>query len=611
MCGIVGFKHKKKLSEDHLREMAETMKYRGPDDEGYELSEINGYQIGLGFKRLAILDLSQNGHQPMKFEHLSLIFNGEVYNYQELGKELRSEGYSFDSSSDTEVILKAYHKWGINAFRRFNGMFSIAIQDDLQDELILVRDRLGIKPLLYACMGSDIIFSSELGPLLKYPYVDKDIDNESLYHYLFSGYVPSGKSMLKGVDKLRPGHYLIHKRGNASIHQYYDIQTNKRSPLGLENGVNTLESLLRKSIEKRLISDVPIGCFLSGGYDSSTVAAVMQDISDRPINTFSLGFKEKSYDESTYASQVANHISSDHHELIVSIDNAKELLENLPKNLDEPLGDSSFIPTWMVSQLASKHIKVVLSGDGGDELFAGYRNYKHALKLYHNRYLTLPFFLLQQIFDFSSLLGKINHRYAKYPYSFRKEDIIKQNELIAANYIGNLILGLKNVRRQEVFSPNELHIVDAYTLHDLKNYLPNDILTKVDRASMLNSIEARTPFLDHELVDFARTVPMNLKLPNGGKYLLKELTHRYIPKAIMERPKKGFSIPVFQWLKNEMAHLVDQNLGDSFIREQQIFNPVQIKQLLHFFYRGSTNGYVESIIWNMIVFQMWWKKNLV
>lgn len=612
MCGIVGFLHfNKTISEEQLRKMTSRMDYRGPDDEGYYFSQVNDYQLGFGFKRLSILDLSELGHQPMHFENLSIVFNGEVYNYQEIREDLKRIGYTFHSDSDTEVILKSFHCWGRSCVERFNGMFAIAIYDANEDEVVLFRDRMGIKPLYYSLENGDLLFSSELGPLLEYPFIKKEIDQVSISSYLYHGYLPATDSMIRGVKKLAPGSLMSFKKGAVEHYRYYKLERVISSSRSFDDTVAQLDELLQESVKKRLIAHVPVGCFLSGGYDSSLASAVMQRVASSQVNTFSLGFNEKKFDESEYAKAIAKHLGTRHHELIVSVNDVKELLPQIISQLDEPLGDSSLIPTWMVSRLAKDEVKVVLSGDGGDELFAGYRNYAEAMKLRSLKWLGLPFYIAQQLFDCSKALGKLNHRFAKYPYLWKDEHIINHGYLISKNYLGKLLIKgfQENASYSQSFDP-KAHLIENYTMQDLQSYLPGDILTKVDRASMMNSIEARTPYLDYNLVNFALTIPIEEKLQLEGKAHLKTLAHKYIPKELLERPKKGFSMPIHDWLKGDLSFLVNENLSQDFITKQGIFKWDEVSRLLTSYRSNQSNEYVSSIIWNMVVFQIWWKQNL-
>ena len=609
MCGIVGFRDADfRLSKEVISTMAEAISHRGPNAQGSKVMDCAGFRLGFGFKRLSILDLSTSGNQPMAFEHLLVVFNGEVYNYKKIRKELQIDGYTFNSTSDTEVILKAFHRWGDVAVHKFNGMFAIALFDDYQQSLTLYRDRLGIKPLYYLSQDNLFAFASEVLPLLQLPGLQKKVERKELYHYLFYGYAKGTSTCVKGISKVAPGQTIeLNKAGKIAVRKYYQVSLRDSPKKDMATNINLLQHHIRKSVQSRLVADVPIGSFLSGGYDSSLISAVMQEVVGRKIDTFSIGFEEKQYDESPYARQVAKHLQTNHHELVVSIEKLKGRVEDLINKLDEPLGDSSFLPTYLVSEMASSEVKVILSGDGGDELFMGYNTYRYAEMLWTKRYLFAPFALLQSFLNVSRLLGAVNPKYAKYPFLYRRKELIQHNYLTSKNILHGLIIGQDFIPDSSLVHGD--HIVDTYSFHDLKSYLPNDILTKVDRASMLNSLEARTPFLDHELIAFALGLPTEQKFGSTGKWILKELTHQYIPKILMDRPKKGFAIPLGLWLRSDFRHLLEENLSERLISEQGIFDYKKIKYLLKLFYRNKIN-FIDSVIWNLIVFQLWWKRSI-
>ena len=378
MCGLLGVvDYKKNLNTSLFREMLNSLKHRGPDDEGLEVFSLDSCSILLGHRRLSIIDISSNGHQPMFYEHLALVYNGEVYNFKDIRQDLISEGYSFDSNSDTEVILKSYHFWGIDCVERFRGMFAFAIYDSKQQEIIIFRDRAGVKPLYYSQTDNALIFSSELRPLLNYPYFNKEIDFEAVSSYLQFGYIHAPKTIFKSVQKLLPGHYLKYDiRSKILVKEcYWNINDFYENQVAREDITAKLEATIIEAFNLRMIADVPVGVFLSGGIDSSLVAAIVQKYSKMPINTFTIGFEDKKYDESNYAKEIAKYLGTNHTELICNKEDALAIITKLPKIFDEPFADSSAIPTVLVSELAKKQVSVVLSGDGGDELFCGYPSY--------------------------------------------------------------------------------------------------------------------------------------------------------------------------------------------------------------------------------------------
>lgn len=617
MCGIAGFvHHNKTLSEADLRKMVSTIDYRGPDDEGYYLTTFQQSQVGIGFRRLAILDLSPRGHQPMVFQNLVVTLNGEIYNFREIRTELQKRGYQFDSNSDTEVVIKAFHLWGILMVERFIGMFAIAIFNTDSKELFLVRDRMGIKPLYYHLKGQDLIYASELKPIIAYPYFEKELNFNSLSKYLFHGYITGPETIFSNVFKLEPGTYLKLSDGKIEIEKYWNIKEiylKNRSEKVVSEGdyLSRFEDLLKSSVKYRMISDVPIGSFLSGGIDSSLITAVMQNLSDQPINTFTIGFEEESYNEAAQAREVSKFIGTKHHELTLPVGRAKELIEKLPDFYDEPFGDSSALATILVSQLAKKNATVVLSGDGGDELFCGYKNYNSAVKMRKLISVGKVLNIFQQHSDLAKLLFRINHKYGRYPFLNNNINIINADYIVSKYFLANIFLNKQYVLDNKYFKFKNIseEIQELYMLNDMVTYLPDDILTKVDRATMSVSLEARVPLLDHRIVEFSFKVPHNLKFNNGvQKYLLKALAYKYIPEKLLDRPKQGFGVPVFKWMKSELRYLIDIYLSDSYLIKQQLFNPLSIRKLIQEFNTSENSIPTGNYIWNILMFQLWYEK---
>jgi asparagine synthase (glutamine-hydrolysing) len=611
MCGICGFYHKKNVSKNELKLMNRTLNYRGPDDEGYFIKKINdSYQLGLAHNRLSIIDLSKNGHQPMfSFDkNIIVSYNGEIYNYKEIKRRLKMKDYKFKSETDTEVIIYAYKEWGIDCIKQFNGMFAISIYDKLNDILYLVRDRMGIKPLYYYKKGNDLVFGSELKPIMKYPFFKKSINFNSLNMFLHHGYITAPNTIFKNTYKLNPGSYLKIENNNIEEMSYWDIK-NKFINRNVANKkekfyIKELDKIITDSIDKRMISDVSLGAFLSGGIDSSLVVSIMQKLSSKPVNTFTIGFNEDKYNEAHHAKRVANHLGTNHHELYLPITKAQELIEQIPIYYDEPFADSSQLATMLVSRLAKKNVTVSLSGDGGDELFCGYNRYNKVLKL--KKYKILSYFF--QFFKDDDL-GEINRKLLKLKFLNKDNNIVNSDYLASEFFLNNLI------KQPFKFESKYFDILNLTSdiqeknmLQDLITYLPDDILTKVDRASMAYSLESRTPLLDHRIVEFAFNLPHNLKYKNSNlKYILKKLLYKYIPKKIVNRPKQGFGVPIYDWLRNDLDNYVNYYLSEEFIYKQKIFNYEEVVKLVKRF-KNNQSLYVDKLVWNIIVFQLWYKK---
>jgi asparagine synthase (glutamine-hydrolysing) len=617
MCGIAGFIHQNRtLSQDDLRKMVNTLNYRGPDDEGYYFSRFNEFQIGMGFRRLSIIDLSQGGHQPKLFKNLVVSLNGEIYNYREIREELKANGYLFDSGSDTEVVIKAFHLWGIRMVERFIGMFAIAIFNNETGELYLVRDRLGIKPLYYYLLGNNLVYGSELKPILAYPGFSKEINFDSLSKYLYHGYITGPDSIFKNVFKLEPGSYLRFSNGKHEIISYWnltDLYKRNRSEKieNEEECLTRLDDLLTSSVGYRMIADVPIGSFLSGGIDSSLTTAIMQKLSNQSVNTFTIGFEEEKFNEALNAKAVSEYLGTNHHELTLPINKAKELIEEIPQYYDEPFGDSSALPTILVSRLAKENATVVLSGDGGDELFCGYKNYESAKRMTSLLSLGKMLNIFPEKAGIAKLLFSISPKLGRYPFMNNNINIINVDYILSKYFLAGTFLNEQYTLDKNYFRLAGLtdEIQEMYMINDMVTYLPNDILTKVDRASMSVSLEARVPILDHRIVEFSFKVPHHLKYNNGNqKYLLKTLAYKYIPKSILDRPKKGFAIPIVKWMKSDLHYLIDIYLSDNYLIKQQIFNPFTIRKLVHKFSSKEKSSSTGNYIWNILMFQLWYEK---
>jgi len=617
MCGITGFcDFSRKSERNTLITMTDILHHRGPDDSGYSFYKQSDFNIGLGHRRLSILDLSKHGHQPIKYKQYEMVYNGEVYNFQEIREELQRHGYEFESDSDTEVILKAYERWGMEALDRFNGMFAISIYDKKNQKILLIRDRIGKKPLYYSVNNGYFIFSSELKSLMLYPDFKKEINRDALNLFLFHGYITAPYSIFKETYKLEAGRYLEFdlKSKDISINTYWSIEESFCNRTLIQDSeeqvLQKLDNILTTSVNYRMISDVPVGAFLSGGYDSSLISAIMQKLSDKPINTFTIGFNEKSFNEANYAKEVATYLGTNHHELYLPIDEASELISEIPKYYDEPFADSSQIPTMLVSKLAKEYVTVALSGDGGDELFCGYNRYDTALDYQKYKNLSRGYRVFDKLLNMDKFVSKFNQKLMKLGYLNSNENIINFKYLSANFYLKNLIKDSSCFIEKRYFDilKYSTNIQEQYMLQDMVNYLPENILVKVDRASMAYSLESRTPILDYHVVEYAMSIPHAFKYKNGDKkYLLKALTHQYLPKKMMDRPKQGFGIPIQEWLRSDMSYLLDKYLNRTYIQEQNIFEYEELNIIVKNFKRGEEELF-NNLIWNIIVFQMWYEE---
>lgn len=606
MCGITGF-ISPNFNKEHLVNMTESLNHRGPDAEGYFFN--NHKAIGLGHKRLSIIDLSNAANQPMTSHcgRYKMIYNGEVYNFKQIKNQIGIKKWK--TNSDSEVILEAFSKWGIDFVHKLNGMFAIAIYDLQEDKLFLIRDRMGIKPLYYYKNGEDLIFASEIKAINKLK-INKKFNHDSIYAYLHLGYIPANQTIFRNIFKVNPGSYLIYSK-NSFQEKYYWKPENKileKTITELNSSKKQLKSLLRDSIKKRLISDVPIGTFLSGGTDSSIVTAVAQEVNDAPINTFSIGFNEAKYNESEHAKKVANHLKTNHHEFILSENDALNELENIMDHFDEPFADSSALPTMLVSKMAKKHVTVCLSGDGGDELFMGYGAYNWANRINHPIFgnLKIPISKLLQ-------LSKRNQKKRaalvfNSPQKNWKSHVFSQEQYFFSELeIDQLLLNkskslrINNLNNDIELSRN-LSFSEKQAFFDLNNYLIDDLLVKVDRSSMYSSLEARVPLLDHNIIEFAININPKLKINNGvKKYILKELLYEYVPKNIIDRPKWGFSIPLEKWLQKDLNYLINKYLDKTSIEQTNIFDYEAIKSIIMKFEKGQ--HYLYNRLWNLILIQ--------
>lgn len=620
MCGIAGYySHRNIFSKDDLEKMTSSLVHRGPDAFGYFTDEV----VGLGNRRLSILDLSANGNQPMHSHNNRYVisYNGEIYNFPDVANELKllnpNANINFNSSSDTEVILEAFAYWGLDFVEKLNGMFAIALYDKQEQEIYLIRDRLGIKPVYYYWNGQDFAFASELKALNQLKNIPKVINHDAVYYFLNVGFIPAPFSIYSDIKKLLPGTILHVSKNKINHHRYWNPKKQIK-----ENVIDTekkamveMSDLLASSIQYQMKSDVPFGVFLSGGTDSSLITAQAVNLSTVKLNTFSIGFKESRYNEATYARTIANYLRTNHYEFIVSYNDAIELIDKMMVAYDEPYADSSAIPTMLVSKLARKYVTVALSGDGGDELFLGYGAYKWAKRLSN----PISNFLRHEI---SGSLSKFGNKYKRAAKLFEYNDehdinshILSQEQyFFSQKELDKLLLKPFKNKIGNIFDISHwsykrvLNEMEKQALFDLNYYLPDDLLVKVDRATMQYSLEARVPYLDHRIVEFALNLSPNLKCRNGTtKYLLKEILYQYVPEKLLNRPKQGFAIPLNIWLRKELKYLIDDYLSESIIKKHGIVDYAIVNQLKQNFFSGT--DYVYNRLWLLIVLHKWFEKN--
>jgi asparagine synthase (glutamine-hydrolysing) len=636
VCGIAGFiDFNKKAEKKSLLKMTDCLSYRGPDAAGHAFFEERGFNLGLGHRRLAIIDLSPLGEQPMYSANrrLCIIFNGEIYNYAEIKKILIDKGHQFNSGSDTEVILNAYLEWGAQAVHRFIGMFSFIIYDAQERSVFLCRDRAGVKPLYFYWHNGIFLFASELKSFFDFPGFEKEIDTTSVQYFFQYSFVPAPHTIFKNTFKLEPGHSITVSLADRTIskEQYWNVvdhYSKEKIKIDEADAMVELESRLQKACEYRMVSDVPVGVFLSGGYDSTLVASMLQRDRTAKIKTFTIGFPEEKYNEAIYAKQVADHLGTDHHEMYCTYDEAKSIIPDLPYYYDEPFGDSSAIPTILVSRFARKSVTVALSADGGDEVFAGYERHAALMNLASKRDSLSPFtgrLLGAAMRKSPSFIRRIiasrknvsDDNIGKYSDFFsRSIDLVDMIDYANRTAMPPLIHQLVNQPSSEnrtLFNKDairRLGRLDQLLAFDYSSYLPGDILTKVDRATMSVSLEGREPLLDHQLLEWVATLPDYLKYNNGvKKYALRKLVHNYVPKSIMDRPKMGFSIPLVEWFRTDLRKLFEENLDAKSLGLHGLINAGVVENELERYYKGDDFRF--PLLWNVFMFQLWYKKWMV
>ena len=627
MCGICGFINydlPRDEAERVIERMCQAMYHRGPDDAGTYLDQ----RAVLGMRRLSIIDL-QGGHQPIPNEDQTLwvVANGEIYNFRQLREELQKRGHTFKTGSDSEVVVHLYEEQGAECLHHLIGMFALAIWDTKNQSLFLARDRLGIKPLHFARVRDTVIFGSEIKSLLEYPGLVRSPDPLAINLYLTYEYVPAPQSIFQSIQKLLPGHFLIvDQSGRIQIQQYWDLDyRSKISLASLEEYREALIDKLTVAVQRRLISDVPLGTFLSGGIDSGLIASLMSKVSSGKVDSFNIGFREKSFDESEYARAVAQYLGISHRSQLFDTSSLLAALPKVVDQMDEPLGDASILPTYLLCKFCRQFVTVALSGDGGDELFAGYYTYQaHRLA---KLYTLIPRFIRQTILE--KLINRLPVSTDNFSFDFRAKKFISgigyPGHVRHQIWMGSFTPGEKRdllhpdfqaaIYGHDEFSPIRTYLrsakvedwLDAILYLDMKLYLQDDLLVKTDRASMANALEVRVPFLDHELVNFATRLPSHLKLRGlTTKYLLKHSAKGLLPPSIIHRPKKGFGIPVAKWIKAELRPLFVEIFDKGKIKAQGIFNPDYLHRLLQEHLSGQFDH--RKKLWTLFMFQMWYER---
>ena len=623
MCGIAGMVSAaagERIEASVIHRMCQAIVHRGPDDEGLFVKD----GTGLGMRRLSIIDLS-GGHQPVFNEDRTVwvVFNGEIYNFPELREDLLKRGHHFYTHSDTEVIVHLYEEMGADCVTKLRGMFAFALYDERRRKLLMARDRLGKKPLHYALQGPRLLFGSEIKSILTVAPELASVNNEALLQYMYFGYVPDPLTAFTKIQKLPPGHLLEFESGKIDVRQYWDLpQYGTHPPRGEEECLEEMEHRLAEAVRIRLISDVPLGAMLSGGTDSSTVVALMARASSKPVKTFAIGFRDQDFNEAHYARIVADKFGTDHHELIVE-PNVLETVETLTSSLEEPFGDSSMLPTYYVSCLARKHVTVALSGDGGDEIFAGYDRY--GVHLRRKAFERIPSwarrFYREQVYP--RLPGDIRGKKFSYNVSLPWRERYVDGISFVPSFEREMPLLSDEFRAvlRESGNPEDVMYryfdkapaedpVSQMLYVDTKTYMVADILTKVDRMSMATSLEVRVPLLDHVFVEWATRLPVDWKIRDGKqKYILRKLAERVgVPREVLYRPKQGFAMPLVHWMKHELKELITSVLLDPRTLQRGYFEARGVRRLLDEHFRGRRNH--SGRIWRLLMFELWHRNYL-
>ncbi|HEY0346508.1 MAG TPA: asparagine synthase (glutamine-hydrolyzing) [Pyrinomonadaceae bacterium] len=624
MCGITGIVRSDgaQIDRELLARMNDAIRHRGPDDDGFYF----GDGVGLGMRRLSIIDL-KSGHQPIHNSDRTawIVFNGEIYNYRELRKQLETRGHQFYTDSDTEAIVNAYDEYGTECPKYLRGMFAFAIWDERAKSLFLARDRVGKKPLLYAQLNGQLVFGSEFMALLQHPDVSRDVNYEAIHHYLSFSCVPAPLTAYQAIRKLEPGHSLLWKNGEMKLERYWQLDFSHKISISEEEAGERVVDLLRDAVRVRLMSEVPLGAFLSGGVDSSAIVALMAQESSEKVKTFSIGFEEQDFSELHHARRVAEHVGAEHHEFIVRPD-AMEILPTLVEHYGEPFADSSAVPSYYVSRETRKYVTVALNGDGGDECFAGYERYA-AMNLAQRYAKVLPAIIRDGVIrnvaralpEFQSRANPLRkaqrfltaaslspvQRYLRWVSAFDEQAKLNlyssdfRSETAAFSTIGFL--------EPWFAKANGAGIVDASLLTDTMTYLPNDLLVKMDIASMTVSLEARSPFLDHHLMEFAASLPESLKLRGmTTKYLLKRVLKKFVPEENLTRAKMGFGVPIGHWFRGTMQPFLRETLLSEKALARGLFNRASVRQLIDQHVANKVNH--EHRLWSLLMLELWFQR---
>lgn len=622
MCGIVGFVDFHCNSSVVLLEaMTQSLHYRGPDHQDSYYLDQGHFVVGLGHTRLAILDISASGNQPMHYQHWSIILNGEIYNFRELKEELITLGHHFVSETDTEVVLKAFASWGKDCVDRFIGMFAFVIYDHSKRELNMCRDRVGIKPLYYFYNGEILIFGSELKALMEHPSFHRDINFSAMQLFFQYGYIPGPQSIFEKTFKQDPGTWLTFSidTKHISINKYWDVTAHYSKPthdITYETAVDEVHNLLHSACKYRMVADVPVGLFLSGGYDSSMVTAILQKDATRPLKTFTIGFPDGT-DESVHAKKIASHLGTEHTSYDCSKEDAIAIIPTLPFYFDEPCSDISAIPTILAAKLAKEKVTVALSADGGDEIFAGYNGYvtiqRRLEKLKQIPFQSALAKILSPLNNFDFFSDNLRHkldgvsRVLKEAPQNQMARMIDRSCIVPDSIIRDLFhnedLALNPVYQLDYSALNDTR--STLFITDVKGVLQDLLLVKVDRATMSVSLEGREPLLDHRLIEYVAALPFCFKHDGQiSKKILREIAHKYIPSELLNRPKNGFDLPIYKWLKNELSYMLDELIADNkFFTESRINKNAVLKLVTKF--RNEQLKYLD-IIWRLLMFRLWW-----
>ncbi|MEY4605126.1 MAG: hypothetical protein RIT43_2418 [Bacteroidota bacterium] len=631
MCGIAGYvDHRSRTPDGTAQLMSEKLHHRGPDGGDSEEFHLGNVKIGLGHRRLSIIDLSEFGKQPMHWLNYWITFNGEIYNYREIRSDLEKLGHSFDGNSDTEVILHAYAEWGHNCLDRFRGMFALVIVDTEKRRVFAARDRAGVKPLFLYQKDGLLMYASELKSFHAHPHFQKELDPSAVAAFMQFGNVPTPHCIFRHCRKLRPGHFLTFDLDSERMEetQYwnvYDAYNRPKLEYSEKEFTDRTERILTEAFNYRMVADVPVGVFLSGGYDSVSVAALLQKDRSEKLKTFTISVPDMGLNEAPFAKEIASRLGTDHTEIACTQKEAIELIGRLPYHYDEPFGDSSAIPTTLVSLMARRHVTVALSADGGDEIFAGYNRYDYLMR-HGKRIATLPSLVRKSLAGSMDLIPadkipvlknryNFHNRYEKLKGILRDPSPEKIMRSLSTQYAPEQLDALMQSSYTSLYTAYESkELKDAYysplsymMAIDYTTYMVDDILQKVDRATMTASLEGREPFMDQHIIEWAAQLPDDLKYRNGvKKYILKEIVHRHIPKEVMDRPKMGFAIPIADWLRADLRPLLEDYLSDERIEREGLFSPEYVRRLKLDFLNGKKEFDVK--IWYLLMFEMWFEE---